>query len=111
MFVSRCSAPPPWPPKFNVGTYGTQETKSVFYFGWPIALHGDAHSNIELGGAGGGQPTNFMQGVFYFANTGMGSPANLIITARAASKFCARSRSQIEKIFDVDLIACVISRK
>ena len=42
-----------------------------------------------------------------FAN--MGSPANLTITARTASKFCARSRSQSQNIFDLDSISWVIS--
>ena len=35
-----------------------------------------------------------------FAN--LGSPANLTITARTASKFCAGSQSQSKSIFDLD---------
>ena len=42
-----------------------------------------------------------------FAN--MGSPANLAITVRTASKFCARSRSQRENIFNLEPISWVIS--
>ena len=53
-----------------LGTTEPQKTKRVFYFGGPIALHGDAFSNIESGGPGGEHPLNFMRGVFYFANTG-----------------------------------------
>ena len=42
-----------------------------------------------------------------FAN--MWSPANLTITARTASKFCARSRSQSKNIFDLNPISWVIT--
>ena len=42
-----------------------------------------------------------------FAN--MGSPANLTITVRTASKFCARSRSQSNHIFNLVLVSEVIS--
>ena len=40
----------------------------------------------------------------------MGAPTKLAITARTASKFCARSRSQSQNIFSLDLISLVISR-
>ena len=41
-----------------------------------------------------------------FAN--LVSPANLTLTARTASKFCARSWSQHKHIFDLDLISSVL---
>ena len=40
--------------------------------------------------------------------TNMASPANLAITARTASKFCARSRSQSTHIFDLALTLRVL---
>ena len=44
-----------------------------------------------------------------FAN--MKSTANLNITVRTASTFCARSRSPSKRIFDLDQISYVISRQ
>ena len=53
-----------------LGTTKPKKTKSVFYFEGPVALYGDASSNIERGGARGAHQVSFLQGVFYFANTG-----------------------------------------
>ena len=70
MLISRCCLPPPFPPDSMLGTTEPKKTRSVFYFGGPVALHEDASFNIEPGGGRGAQQVNFLQGVFYFANAG-----------------------------------------